>query len=281
MARNSNVADLQSGKFWLAMLAELLGTAVLVTVGCGSCFTGSGVLDKALSFGLSVGTIVWSISHVSGGHINPAVTAGFMVTRKISIVRGLFFIISQCLGAMAGAGFLRILTPCNVTTGVSINPSLGTSTPPGDGSITNFQVFLIEQTITFVLVFTVFATCDSRRKGISGSGPLAIGLSVTMGHLWAVPFTGAGTNPARVFGPAVVSHTWVQHWAYWLGPMVGGIAAALLYDLLLAVNASKSKLTGFFTADYDDEDFNEEGQKTDAPKKSSGETELPPIKSRS
>lgn len=266
MARSSNVGDLQSGKFWVALLAEFIGTALLVTVGCGSCYAGSSHVGIALSFGLSVGTIVWAIAGVSGGHINPAVTIGFLATRKISLVRGLFYIVSQSIGAIAGAGLLRMVTPCNATAGVNPNPTLGTSTPPKDGSVTNFQIFLIEQTITFVLVFTVFATCDSRRKGFGGSGPLAIGLSVTMGHLWAVAFTGAGTNPARVFGPAVVSHTWVGHWAYWLGPIVGGITAATLYDFVMAVNASRAKLAGFFTSDYDDDDFDEGGRKSDPAK---------------
>lgn len=261
MARSSNVGDLQSGKFWVALLAEFIGTAMLVTVGCGSCYAKSSLVGIALSFGLSVGTIVWAIAHTSGGHINPAVTVGFLVTRKISFVRGLFYIISQSIGAIAGAGVLHLVNPSNATAGYNLNPTLGTSAPPANSPITHFQVFLIELIITFVLVFTVFATCDSRRK-FPGSGPLAIGLSVTMGHLWAVPFTGAGTNPARVFGPAVVSHTWVHHWAYWLGPIVGGISAALLYDFVLAMNASKAKLTGFFSSGYDDDDFNEEGHKS-------------------
>lgn len=185
MGRVSNVGDIQSGKFWLALLAEFIGTGLLVTLGCGSCTEGTSTTAIAFSFGLTVGTIVWAIAHVSGGHINPAVTVGFLVTRKISLVRGLFFIVSQCIGAVAGAGLLLVTIPVNVT-GYSPNPTLGTSAPGKGSTITPVQVFLVELVITFVLVFTVFATCDSRRKGFSGSGPLAIGLSVTVGHLWAV-----------------------------------------------------------------------------------------------
>lgn len=186
MARSSNVGDLKSGKFWVALLAEFIGTGLLVTVACGACFAGSTIPGISLAFGLAVATIVWAIAHVSGGHINPAVTAGFLVTRKISLVRALFYIVSQSIGALAGAGFLQVVTPRNETSGLGPNPTLGTSTPPGDGSVSRFQVLLIEAAITFVLVFTVFATCDPRRKGFNGSGPLAIGLSVTVGHLWAV-----------------------------------------------------------------------------------------------
>lgn len=273
MAQNSNVRDLQSVKFWFALLAEFLGTSLLVTVGCGACAAHKwqSIVQISLAFGLSVGTIVWAIAHVSGGHINPAVTVGFLVTRKISLVRAVFYIVSQSLGAISGAGLLKIVTP---NTNISNpNPALGTSTP--DKNVSAYQTVIIELIITFVLVFTVFATCDHRRKGFKGSGPLAIGLSVAMGHLWAVPFTGAGTNPARVFGPAVVSHTWNTHWAYWLGPIIGGISAALTYDLLLAVNAGRPKLGAFFTKDYDDAHFDEEGRRTVPINAGRGDTELP------
>lgn len=279
MPRNTNLQDLQSTAFWVALLAEFIGTNLLVTFGCGACAASStqSTVQIALAFGLSVGTIVWAIAHVSGGHINPAVTLGFLVTRKISLVRGLFYIVSQCLGAIVGAGTLYMATPrhsdSNTTTSFNPNPTLGTSAPPGDGSVDVFQVLMIEYNITFLLVLTVFATVDKRRTGFAGSGPLAIGLSVTLGHLWAVPFTGAGTNPARVFGPAVISHTWTHHWAYWLGPLIGGAAAGLLYETVLAVNASKAKMAAFMTRDYDDDDFDEGGKRSRAPN-SRGDAEL-------
>jgi len=271
MPRNSNVQDLQSAKFWVALLAEFIGTQLLVTVGCGACAATStrSIVQLSLAFGLSVATIVWMIAHISGGHINPAVTLGFLVTRKISLVRGVFYIVSQCLGAIAGAGLLYIATPrgshSNDRNVTNLNPTLGTSAPPSDGSVEIYQILIIEYTITFLLVLTVFATVDKRRTGFAGSGPLAIGLSVTMGHFWAVPFTGAGTNPARVFGPAVISHTWIHHWAYWLGPLLGGVAAGLTYEMILAVNASKAKMAAFMTRDYDDDDFEEGGHRSNAP----------------
>jgi len=265
MPRNNSVHDLQTAKFWVALFAEFLGTGLLVTIGCGACASHAtqSVTNLALTFGLSVGTIVWVIAHVSGGHINPAVTIGFLVTRKITIVRAVFYMISQCLGAIAGAGVLYIATPKdnNVTKTFNRNPTLGTSAPPSDGSVEVYHVLIIEHLITFMLVLTVFATVDKRRVGFAGSGPLAIGLSVTMGHFWAVPLTGAGTNPARVFGPAVVSHTWTHHWAYWLGPLIGGITAGLLYEFVLAVNAGKAKIKGFLKRDYDDDNYDSDGHK--------------------
>lgn len=187
MPRNSNVSDLQSAKFWVALLAEFIGTLLLVTVGCGASVSSSrqSIVQVSLAFGLSVGIIVWAFAHISGGHVNPAVTLGFLVTRKISIVRAIFYIISQCLGAMTGAGLLYVTLPREGSINFT-NPTLGTSAPPGDGSVEVYKVLIIEYMITFLLVLTVFATVDSRRTGLSGSGPLAIGLSVAMGHLWAV-----------------------------------------------------------------------------------------------
>lgn len=257
MAIYDNIAELKTMKLWMAVNAEFMGTMLLVLIACGSCQPAvATVLSIALSFGLTVGTVVWTIAHVSGGHINPAVTVAFLVTRKITLVRALLYILAQCGGAIAGAMTLKMASG-------AATPTLGTSSPnqhvPGEG------VLLIELFITFLLVFVVFATCDGRRKGFNGSGPLTIGLSVTIGHLWAVPLTGAGTNPARVFGPALISGTWTSHWAYWVGPILGGIAAGIMYDLTFAVNANRAKLRAFFTrSDYDDSQFDEHGERDDS-----------------
>lgn len=253
--------EMKKVKFWTAVNAELLGTALLVLVACGACWENTsvtpaksnGVPGIALSFGLTVATVVWSIAHISGGHINPAVTIGFLFTRKIYLVRALFYTAAQCAGAVLGAAMLKYLTPTGK------NDALGISAPADGVSV--YQTVTIESLITFLLVFTVFATCDSRRKGFAGSGPLAIGLSITAGHLWAVPFTGAGTNPARVFGPAFVGKNWTAHWAYWAGPLLGGLFAGLLYDLVFAVNATRAKFRALFThKDYSDDYFDENGR---------------------
>jgi len=258
------LSELKTGKLWRCALTELMGTALLITVACGSTFYNASVLQISLAFGISVATVVWCTAHVSGGHINPAVTAGFLVTRKISLTRALLYILGQCIGATLGAVMLVTMTPghhddheTNVTSGPV--PIVGTAQPRHD--LTWFQAVSIESMITFVLLLTVFATCDGRRKGFSGCGPLAIGLSIVMGHLWAVPLTGAATNPAAAFGTALVSRTWNKHWVYWLGPLNGGMTAALLYDVLLAVNASKDKMKAMFTQiDYDDSNFDEFGR---------------------
>lgn len=197
MSKNS-IEDLKSRNLWLAAVAEFIGTLLLVLVGCGSCgrfkvnvqeFNSTSLVDTekllpndlvqiSLCFGLSVATIVWSIAHVSGGHINPGVTIGFFVTRKISLARTLVYMIFQVIGALLGALFLKIVTPPGV------NDSLGSTLLGANVSLA--QGLVIEMFITFVLVWTVFSTCDSNRTGLSGSGPLAIGLSIAMCHLWAV-----------------------------------------------------------------------------------------------
>jgi len=112
LSRNLN--DLRSILFWKAVLAELIGTLILVFVGCAVCLDnwqkkdgGSTVVQISLTFGIAVATSVWCIAHISGGHINPAVTVAMLVTRKITLVKAVLYIIAQCVGAMAGAGILR------------------------------------------------------------------------------------------------------------------------------------------------------------------------------
>lgn len=266
MSRNS-LQDLKSRKFWLAVLAEFLGTGLLVLVACGSCANffkdrenppPADLVQIALAFGFSVATIVWSIAHVSGGHINPAVTIGFLVTRKISLLRAALYIIAQSLGAIVGAALLLMLSPGDVNTAV------GNTAPNANMSL--MQTLLVELIISFVLVWTVFSTCDSQRTDLAGSGPLAIGISIAMCHLWAIPYTGSGMNPARSFGSAVMSGYLKEsagtHAMYWLGPLSGGAIAGLLYDQLFAVNASLSKTKAFFSRrDYDDQQFDSNGRR--------------------
>nr|CAX48992.1 water-specific aquaporin [Lumbricus rubellus] len=282
----SSLQDLKTRRFWVALLAEFLGTLLLVLVACGSCagytttYTyrnqtdGSEVVKTkplpsdfvqiSLAFGLSVATIVWSIAHVSGGHINPGVTIGFLVTRKISLVRAILYTAVQSVGAVLGAVILKLVSP------PGLNDALGT-TSPGNG-VSIGQAFTIELFITFVLVYTVFATCDGQRQGFKGSGPLAIGLSISMCHLWAIPYTGSGMNPARAFGSALVAGKLEPgiHWVYWAGPLLGGALAGILYDFLFATNATLDKLKGFFTSDYDDSQYDSRGRRSAADPNESG-----------
>lgn len=173
-----SLEDIRTKKLYTALAAEFIGVLILVLVGCGSCLhkESSNVVRISLVFAFSIATLVWATAHVSGGHLNPAVTLGFLVTRRITAVRALLYTVAQVAGALVGALLLKALTT---------NPgNLCTSGPNFD--VTSGQVFGIELLITFVLVWTVFATVDDQRTDLNGSGPLAIGLAIGMCHLWAV-----------------------------------------------------------------------------------------------
>ncbi|KAI5627206.1 aquaporin-4 isoform 1x, partial [Silurus asotus] len=219
--------------FWRAVSGEFLATLIFVLIGLGS--TVNWAKDKetqppadlvliSLCFGLSIATMVQCFAHISGGHINPAVTAAMLVTRKLSLAKALFYVLAQCLGAITGAGILFLVTPS------AVQGSLGVTTV--NSSISVGHALVVELLITFELVFTVFATCDNKRNDLKGSASLAIGISVVIGHLFAIPYTGASMNPARSFGPAVITLNWESHWVYWVGPILGGILAAAMYEYL-------------------------------------------------
>lgn len=179
----TSLDDIRSLRFWRAVGAEMLGTLLLTMVGCGSVVTwddNGKLVQIALCFGLSVATVVWIIGHVSGGHINPAVTIAFFVTRRISLARAIFYLLSQCGGAIIGAAILYGLTPVSHRNKGSLGLTMVNS------ALSGAQAFGVEFFITMILVLTVFASCDKRRRDLNGSFPLSIGLSVTMCHLFAV-----------------------------------------------------------------------------------------------
>jgi len=232
---------LDSEKDWVVIakscVAELIGTLFLVLVGCGSCYKADDDFVRiALAFGVTVATIAQSIGHVSGCHINPAVTFGLLFGQKIGLVKSILYILSQCIGAAIGAALLMAFTP---------GPwNLGNT---GFTDINSGQAFGIEFFITFVLVLVVYASAadEHNAPSVKGSAPLAIGLSITTCHLFAIPLTGSSMNPARSFGTAVISattlgsdvasHGFYGHWVYWIGPILGGITAALVYQMLFRV----------------------------------------------
>ncbi|KAF3699387.1 Aquaporin-4 [Channa argus] len=219
--------------FWRAVSGEYLATFIFVLLGLGSTINWAAGQENpppanlvliSLCFGLSITTMVQSFGHISGGHINPAVTAAMVVTRKLSLAKALFYMVAQCLGAITGAGILYLVTPA------AVRGSLGLTTV--NSNISVGHAFLVELLITFELVFTIFATCDPKRTDLSGSASLAIGLAVVIGHLFAIPYTGASMNPARSFGPAMIMLDFENHWVYWVGPILGGVLAAGLYEYL-------------------------------------------------
>ena len=177
-----NLEDLTSSAFWRALAAEFVGTLFVVLIGCGAIDNNESsnpdVVQVALAFGLVFGSMVWCFNYVSGGHLNPAITTAAMVCRRVSIVRGFFYIISQMIGAIAGHAILYGVS------GKTDNVTLGANVLAPN--IMAAQGFVIELVITFVLVFVVLAATDEKRSDLGGSAPLSIGLAVAAGHLFAV-----------------------------------------------------------------------------------------------
>ncbi len=215
-------------------VAELIGTMVLVLIGCGSSVIASyyiGNVGVAFSFGLAVLAMIYTIGSVSGCHINPAISISMLVAGKLSVKDTIFYVVFQCIGAVIGAGLLyAIATGYPVYTlanGLGQN-GFGSASPAG---YTLASVFLAEVVLTFLFVLVVHGSTHERvPKGFAG---LAIGLTLVMIHLVAIPIDGTSVNPARSLGPAVfVGGTALgQLWVFWVAPIIGGIIAAVVWKL--------------------------------------------------
>lgn len=211
---------------WKKVLAEVVGTFFFFFIGIGSIAGAMqagtvGLLVIALAHGLALAIAITVFGPISGGHFNPAVTISLMVTRKISPVLALLYILGQLIGGVASCLALVMILPRSIWEEFS----LGT---PGVATISTEQAVLLEAVLTFFLVLAVFGTAvDARAPKIGGFG---IGLTVFVDILVGGPFTGGVMNPARAIAPAIVSGVWNDvWWIYWVGPIVGGIVAALLY----------------------------------------------------
>jgi MIP family channel proteins len=219
------------------LLAEFIGTFTLVFIGAGSICadqyihgaggSGMGLLAIAVAQGLAFGIMVTAVGHISGGHLNPAVTIGFWVTKKISTLDAISYWISQLAGATLAAYLLTVVVP------EATWRAVGLGTPDLAPDFTRFHAIVLESVATFLLVFVFFATAADPKGAFNKIAGFAIGLTITMDVLVAGPFTGAAMNPARAFGPALVAHHWMNHGVYWVGPLIGGVIAGWLYSSFL------------------------------------------------
>lgn len=213
------------------LVAEFVGTLTLVFVAAGAIIAadrggpGSGLVTVAIAYGLAVATMVSALRHVSGAHYNPAVTIGIWIAQKIKTSDAVAYIAAQLAGAAAGALLLRAAFRKEIWQ----LSALGTPTVNAT-QISNGQAVLIEAILTFFLVWVVFGIAVDPEGAAVNLAGLATGFVVLMGVMMAFPFTGAALNPARHFGPAVISGNWTGWWVYWIGPVAGGIVAAALYD---------------------------------------------------
>ena len=200
------------------LVAEFIGTFALIFIGAGALAIGEGgLVGVALAHGLVIVTFAYAYGHISGTHINPAVTLGLLIAGEIQFVAAIGYWIVQCLGGILGAVVLNAILPNPGDLGVTI---LSENVGVGQGLI-------VEIVLTFFLVNTIFNTAVSGKAG--NFAGLAIGLTLVLCILMGGPLTRASLNPARTLGPAIVSGNYADIWLYFVGPCVGGILAALLY----------------------------------------------------
>jgi MIP family channel proteins len=211
--------------------AEFLGTFALCFVAQGGIVMqqgsgAAGALAIAAAQGMLLATMISALGVWSGAHFNPAVTLGFVVTRRMSLTSAITYWLSQLLGAVAASFLLRAVVPGEAGEAVHFGvPLLAAGVSAGQG-------FLLEFVSTFLLVTAVWGTTvDERGPRIGGFG---IGLTLFAVALVTGPLTGAALNPARAFGAACASGVWRDHWIYWLGPLAGGVGAARVYKSMLS-----------------------------------------------
>jgi MIP family channel proteins len=218
------------------LVAEFIGTFTLIFIGAGSICAdkyltstgqpGMGLLAIAAAHGLAFGIMVTAVGHISGGHLNPAVTIGFWVSRRLGTIQTLAYWVAQLAGATFAAYLLRLVLPQTTWGPVHLG------TPALAPDFSRLHGMALEAALTFLLVFVVFATAADAKGAFDKIAGFAIGLTITTDMLFGGPFTGAAVNPARAFGPALVSNTWMNHGVYWVGPLVGGVIAGFLYSAI-------------------------------------------------
>ena len=220
-------------------LAEFFGTFWLVLGGCGSAViaaafpgVGIGLLGVSLAFGLTVLTMAYAIGHVSGCHLNPAVTLGLWAGGRFKTSEILPYIAAQVLGAIAGAGVLYMIASGNAAFDVNAGFASNGYGEHSPGFYSLGSAFLTEVVMTFMFLLIIMGSTDSRAP--KGFAPVAIGLGLTLIHLISIPVTNTSVNPARSTGPALFVGGWAlaQLWMFWLAPIIGGLLGGFVYGFV-------------------------------------------------
>lgn len=218
-------------------VAEFIGTMVLVILGCGTAMlvgcdaaNGGGYILTALAFGLVIVGMAYCVGNISGCHINPAVSLGVLISGGMTVTDFVGYVISQCLGAIAGTGILKLIFALggvdDKTGGLGSNGLAGVDGNAGAGLI-------VEIVLTFIFVLTIVGV-TSKKAGHGSFGGLVIGLTLTLVHIFGIGLTGTSVNPARSLGPAIFAggDALSSLWVFIVGPFVGAALAAVVYKLL-------------------------------------------------
>lgn len=218
-------------------VAEFIGTAVLVILGCGTAMlvgcdavNGGGYILTALAFGLVIVGMAYCVGNISGCHINPAVSLGVLISGGMSVTDFIGYIIAQCLGAIAGSGILSLIfnlgNVTDMTGGYGSNGLAGVNGNAAAGLI-------VEIILTFIFVLTILGV-TSKAAGHGSFGGLIIGLTLTLVHIFGIGLTGTSVNPARSIGPAIFAggSALSSLWVFIVGPFVGAALAAVCYKVL-------------------------------------------------
>ena len=230
-------------------LAEAIGTFWLVFGGCGSAVLAAGIPDLgiayagvSLAFGLTVLTMAYSIGHISGCHLNPAVTIGLWAGGRFAARDIPLYVIAQVVGAVIAAALLQVIASgaAGFTGGLASN-GFGVHSPQGYSVAAGAT---IEVVLTFMFLLIIMGSTDSRAP--AGFAPIAIGLGLTLIHLISIPVTNTSVNPARSTGPALLEGgiALQQLWLFWLAPIAGGIFGGMVYRLLGAEAAKRPPVEG-------------------------------------
>jgi aquaporin Z len=220
-------------------IAEFLGTFWLVFGGCGAAVLdaafpqlGIGFVGVALAFGLTVLTMAFAIGHISGCHLNPAVSVGLVAGKRFPVSDLLPYVIAQVLGGIAGAGVLFIIASGKAGFSLSGGFASNGYADHSPGGYSMMACLVAEVVLTFFFLMIIMGSTDKRAP--SGFAPIAIGLGLTLIHLIGIPVTNLSVNPARSTGPAIFVGGWAigQLWLFWVAPIVGGALAGVVYNML-------------------------------------------------
>jgi aquaporin Z len=217
-------------------IAELIGTFWLVFGGCGSAVlaaafpnVGIGLLGVALAFGLTVLTMAYAIGHVSGCHLNPAVSVGLVVAKRFPGSELLSYVVAQVAGGVLGAAVLYVIASGKAGFGLAGGFACNGYADHSPGAYSLLACLVAEVVLTLMFLLIILGSTD--RRAPEGFAPIAIGLGLTLIHLIGIPVTNLSVNPARSTGPAIFVGDWAleQLWLFWLAPIVGAAIAGVLY----------------------------------------------------